>query len=151
MTWPTTGLLDDFNRADSTGLGANWTADTMGESLVAPNVSGNQAARGASVSAAFYNVATYGPDSEAFYDVAALTANQAIGLTLRVLSAGGVGTADGYYMEVQRNDTPDGWYIFRYDNSVGTQLGAAASIAFITLALGWIVFSSRADEFTYRV
>jgi len=31
------------------------------------------------------------------------------------------------------------------------QLGAAASIAFITLALGWIVFSSRADEFTYRV
>ncbi|MFH1185486.1 MAG: ABC transporter permease [Chloroflexota bacterium] len=31
------------------------------------------------------------------------------------------------------------------------QLGAAAAIAFLTLALGWIVFSSRADEFTYRV
>jgi ABC-type polysaccharide/polyol phosphate export permease len=31
------------------------------------------------------------------------------------------------------------------------QLGAAAAIAFVTLALGWIVFSSRADEFTYRL
>jgi ABC-type polysaccharide/polyol phosphate export permease len=27
----------------------------------------------------------------------------------------------------------------------------AAGIAFLTLALGWIVFSSRADEFTYRI
>jgi ABC-type polysaccharide/polyol phosphate export permease len=31
------------------------------------------------------------------------------------------------------------------------QLGAAAFIAGTTLVLGWIIFSSRADEFTYRI
>ena len=30
-------------------------------------------------------------------------------------------------------------------------LGAATLIAGFALALGWIVFSSRADEFTYRI
>lgn len=33
----------------------------------------------------------------------------------------------------------------------GLLLAAAAAIALVTLALGWIVFSSRADEFTYRI
>ncbi len=33
----------------------------------------------------------------------------------------------------------------------GSLLAAAALIACVTLALGWIVFSSRADEFTYRL
>ena len=32
----------------------------------------------------------------------------------------------------------------------GWILGAAATIALVTLLLGWLVFSARADEFTYR-
>jgi ABC-type polysaccharide/polyol phosphate export permease len=34
--------------------------------------------------------------------------------------------------------------------SAGLLMGASV-ISFVTLALGWIVFSSRADEFTYRI
>ena len=33
----------------------------------------------------------------------------------------------------------------------GELLLGSTLIAFLTLGLGWMVFSSRADEFTYRV
>lgn len=65
MAFPTTGILDDFNRANETPITTNWTTPAMtGDGAI--NLASNQLSGGAGFFNAYYDVATYGPDLEVF-------------------------------------------------------------------------------------
>jgi hypothetical protein len=124
MAFPTTSVLDDFNRADSSSLGSNWTEDVRNASESSPIITGNQAGRGSGVtSTAWWNASTFGPDCEVYVDLPTIPVNTGVGLMIRVQNPD-TASYDGYYLFIQRNDTPDGWALRRLDDKVETVLGA---------------------------
>lgn len=129
MAFPTTTLLDDFDRADASDLGADWSANPT-ESASNLAISSNQAKRsGTNQSCAnYYNPATYGPDVEAYFTIGAnLTGTTNTGVICR-LTTPGAGTADGYRLSVVNNILR----VFRYDNGSATQLGSDISVTTAT-------------------
>ncbi len=114
MAFPTTGILDNFNRADG-ALGANWGrpySNLLGEWAV----SGNQCVAGALQNGAvanYWSAATFGADSEVY----AIRISGGFSIALRLADVTGT-SPDGYY-----NDTSAG-SINRLDNGATTQLGA---------------------------
>jgi len=124
VAFPTTGILDDFNRADSTDPGSNWSADQFTAGNANFQILGQRSAPnggGTVVSEAWWNANQFGPDCEA-YCTLRVTASQEIGLTLRLQNPGVADSCDGYsYWHDLGNSNS---YILRFDNDVGTQLGA---------------------------
>lgn len=153
-TFPTTGILDDFNRADG-DLGANWT----GPFLLGTNdlaIVSNQAT-GASVAVCTdgYNVATYGPDSEVRVSVP--TRNGHVSVFLRLSGLGS--SVDAYQF---RTDNVSNWQYHRWDNDSFTLLGSTISDSAAYTAIGadmigstltgyretsgtWTAFATRTD------
>lgn len=116
MAFPTTGLLDDFNRADG-ALGANWSqpvAVAMPDTVV---IVSNQADTTTNRGSAYWNVETFGPDSEV-YVTTPLWDTTAIFLNMVSVGA----SADGY--EVRGRFSPALTNVYRMDSTVLTQLGA---------------------------
>lgn len=98
MPFPTTGVLDAFNRANG-GLGADWTT-AAGFGGAAPRVLSNQAspAAGGGFSMALYDVAQYG-NTEVYADLVTLPAGWSIALFARYDLVGtmySVGASAGY-------------------------------------------------------
>jgi hypothetical protein len=90
VAFPTTTLKDDFNRANGL-LGANWTTMSgANPPRITSNQGGNNGASGAYVGAV-YNVATYGPDCEAYITVPVVS--DYVGVYARMTSTG---STDGY-------------------------------------------------------
>ena len=87
MTFPTTSVLDSFDRADG-GLGSNWSTPTF---VTGFNISSNVAFGATTANIQYYNVATYGADFEIFADVSNLPGSGEqcglIGGTLQATSA----------------------------------------------------------------
>lgn len=98
MAFPTTGTIDDFNRADGS-LGVNWTGDIFAAAWEEPDVASNLCKVDASnpFSNAWYNVAQYGPDCEVWCDIV-VTPTAAFRLYARVQNPG-TGSQDGYELE----------------------------------------------------
>lgn len=129
MAFPTTGLIDNFDRADATTLGANWTTfitvftgarshDIVTNECKAVDVGAQQD---------YYNVATYGPDCEAYITVRAVaSANEGFGLFLRLVNIGS-GATDGYLLKAIKQTGTDTWEIYRIDNAATTLLGATVT------------------------
>lgn len=104
MAFPTTSVLDDFNRADG-DAGANWTGDLIGASWPKPDVASNQlrADVGNAFSSGWWNVATYGPDCEVYCTFATAPGN-----AVRLYARGsdfGTATYDGYEIECDNSSS----------------------------------------------
>lgn len=134
MAFPTTGILDDFNRADG-GLGANWLANPRFDGSPAFAVSGNQVRVGGAsttYSSSAYSASTFGGDSEVYVSVPTTFANTGyslleIGLRF-VQTSAAAATADGYTAYYEINAGSATLKISRWDNCVETVILAAASV-----------------------
>lgn len=122
MPFPSTSVLDNFNRAnEGPPPSANWTTGIDG-SADGFSVASNQAApQSAAFSSSYWNAATFGPDVEVYATIAAVGPFR---LYLRVQQAGTSGL-DGYI--VLAYPPTNELYVYRVDNGSQTQLGAAFS------------------------
>jgi hypothetical protein len=94
MAFPTTSLLDDFNRAnEGPPPSSSWAADPLGVSTTAHSVVSNQATSGQHS----YWLTSFGADQEAWMTVASVPAS-VVGLFVRIQSPD-TASADAY--EVQ--------------------------------------------------
>lgn len=102
MTFPTTSVLDDFNRANAKPPSANWSkiywaVDNV--SLVSNQIVGAAASE---TDASYWNVETFGADCEAYATIASrATSGDYANMTLEVrIQDPAASTYDGYELEV---------------------------------------------------
>lgn len=131
MAFPTTGILDDFNRADNADISvgeANWVEGDVHNGVdafeIVSNQLHNEGANGV-FAEAYWNV-SFGPDSEVFVT----TINQPtadsnnIFLFLRMAQPG-TNTVDGYLLQFRHLvSATDEWEILEVSDDVETLLGA---------------------------
>lgn len=128
MAFPTTGVLDNFNRINADTLGANWTlledygAGGDGDLNIINNQAGNDA--GGGWNEMYFNPSTYGPDSETHLLIAVVPTVDGVVIQGRIQNIDAVGDWDSYNVYILTSATPDSWRIKRMDSGVGTQLGA---------------------------
>lgn len=133
MAFPTTGVLDTFNRADENPLsdGGNWGGNIAGgtERLrVVTNEVTHDAAATSGLGSAYRSNLTYGPGSEAYVTITAKF-GAAAALCILWLRAQSPGTAgvDGYALRVKEETTDDTWEIYTVTDNVFTLLGATVT------------------------
>lgn len=131
MAFPTTGILDDFNRADATPASANWDYHLNSTFWGCPPISviSNQGGLATSnYGDSYWAAATFGPDVEVYATVAALPGSgtdQFLEFRIQSPGTGGTAPADGDSYGVSfKNTAPDELMFYRCDNSSYTQLGA---------------------------
>ena len=129
MPFPTTGVLDNFNRGNAESLGTSWTVEwwfTGTEQT--QDILSSQAADDDqfSVGGDYYNVATYGPDGEVHCTINAIddADGSAYLLGLRITTPGN-STTDAYRIVLTNMASDHTVQIQRGDNTVWTQLGAS--------------------------
>lgn len=129
MAFPTTGVLDNFNRA---AIGANWTEDPYGAGYAVLAITGSTQLTGsASNSQGGWNVATYGPAVEAYITIATKGADTK-SITMCFRTSAFASTADEYEVDLKpaSGASNDAVKINRYDDGVATQLGATITQEF---------------------
>src|SRR5690606_30238502 len=123
MAFPTTSVIDDFNRADSGTLGSNWSRGDGGTDI--GSIGDEECALGETFGEMYWNAQQFGPDCEAFVNVTdpSPTNVDGHGVAARLT---GVGTANwsGYvvYVFLSSNAFFDTWEIYRVDNGVYTRI-----------------------------
>jgi hypothetical protein len=97
--FPQVALLDDFDRADASTLGANWTTDPGGYGAQSPRIASNALSvpGDGNPAEAWWNGATFGPDLDMVVTLTEITAtaNDSYGLYARV-SVPGDDATQGY-------------------------------------------------------
>lgn len=117
MAFPTTSVLDTFDRADG-GLGANWTTG-FGDG--APSIISNVVGSGsAGWKGAWYTAASYGPDVEAFYTITASAST----LSISVRGDGGGASWNGYVFNCSPVAGANNCTIYKVVAGAATALGA---------------------------
>lgn len=123
MSFPTTSVLDDFNRANQgpppSGSWIDMSGAPGGLEVVGNQCSGEVG----SVSVGLWDDSAIGPDCEVFCTIAVKHNGEEIGLYARLTTAS-VTTVDGYSLAYNMESGTDTLRVFRVDNGVGTQLGA---------------------------
>ena len=128
MAFPTTAVLDNFNRTnEGPPPSASWTGSIKDISTDNLEVISNTLQSGGGDGQAYWDLTTFGPDSEAYTDVPAMTTTAGTWMDLFVRIGGTPPLLTDCYMGELYNVTADspGYYIFRIDNSASTQLGAS--------------------------
>lgn len=119
-SFPSASELDDFNRADTTGLGSNWTAGLLNGFLTLDVVS-NTARHAAASNSSFgdyWNVATFGPNVDAWATLAVITAgNLRVAARLQSPATAGV---DGYLVRAFKGTSTV--ELYRVDDNTETSL-----------------------------
>jgi hypothetical protein len=125
VAFPTTGLLDAFNRANG-ALGANWTkgiyATTDSGLTITTNVVLSDGAGGRANAHGFWNPGTFGPDSEATLDVVSASGT-VVGLWVRL--SGTTGSMNGYAWKRDIGGATN--EMSRYDAGAQTVLGVSTN------------------------
>lgn len=126
MAFPTTGLLDAFNRANENPLtGALGSGPIIPAAPRLQIVTNQVTSVGATGSA--YTGTSYGPDAEAFCTVAVKPTNtNAINLALRLVTPN-TASWKGYWLSVKAQAGTDTWEIYRVDNGTFTLLGSTVT------------------------
>ena len=120
-TFPTTGVLDTFDRADAATLGANWTDFINGWSI-ASNLAAAEV--NAADNATLWSASTFGPDCEGYVEVPTKPpTDRNIGIWIRCTTTD-VATIDGYIAVIGVASDTDVQQFYRFDNYAFTQLGA---------------------------
>ncbi len=137
-----TPVLDDFNRANSTGLSnASWTTDFDGAGRSAFNITSNQATAAAGgFSSSYWSAATFGPDCEVFATLVVLPSVQSARLQLGMTGGIGTSSVDGYVLTIDHT-SPTVVLIERMDNGAFTTI--TGGILSVTPVAGDIFGLSR--------
>lgn len=128
MVFPTTGLLDDFNRADEgPPPSASWSnIGTDGIQVISNEVGSN----GSGFRRSVFDT-TFGPDCEVFVTITVKPgAPQGFAIYLRNKETGDTATWDGYKLQLQDQSGTDKWEIYRIDNGAKTKLGSTLTLEF---------------------
>jgi len=124
VAFPTTGILDDFNRGnEGPPPSASWSTLDNGLEVDTNQLKG--VTNGTNTS--YWNVETFGADCECYYTIA--NAADEHGVLIRLKDVVGEDTLDGYL--IWQADV-DEITIARLDNNVPTALGAAISQAVVS-------------------
>lgn len=130
MPFPTTPILDDFNRADGVPsfTGGGWTNQIEGANSGTLTINTNQLAVSTNgvgeSSSAWYSASTYGPDCQVYCTVPVQPGNgNPMELYARVQSPGSA-AQDGYGVYLWQDAGTDFFDVARTDNGVRTVLGA---------------------------
>ncbi len=124
--FPTTGLLDQFNRADENPLAnGNWTGPfvtTAQQMKIVTNVAA-LAATSFNLNGSIWNTSTFGPNSECYFT---LTTDDDSSRTFFCILRGQDinALADGYLCEGDSGFGDDNFRLQRVDNAVRTQIGS---------------------------
>lgn len=131
MTFPTTPVLDDFNRSNANPIAGNWSGPWIGTEDELQLLS-NELAPDAAPGSSYWNVETFGPDAEVHCLIATKQAEGGfIALALRLTTIGD-GTTDGYTGANLARAGTDTWRYDRFDNGSSTKLGADEDLEFAT-------------------
>lgn len=135
MAFPTTGILDDFNRANtgpppSSSWGSNKVFSATANNLI---VSSNAITSGnTNFQSSWWNPSTFGPDAECYITCTTLPAgasDEVAFVMARLATPGGTGV-DGYGVAVTKQSGTDLVEVYRIDNAAQTLLGASMSQEF---------------------
>jgi hypothetical protein len=122
VAFPTTSVLDNFNRANG-ALGADWS--TLGGTSGQPSIVSNAVSSTTDYTGAWWDTSSFGPDSEVF--ISCPTAGDPYwGLFARLADPGG--SYDGYQASWASNGTGN-LTLQRLDNGVQTPLGSAVTLS----------------------
>jgi hypothetical protein len=119
-----TPVLDDFNRANSGTLGANWTADVSGEGFASPAIVSNTC-EAVGFDNAWWNVEEFGNNQEAFFTVTTTPDNDAR-LICRLGNEGLI-TCHGYEFSWGPGDSA----ITRMDGGAGDRVALGAFLGYV--------------------
>jgi len=127
MAFPTTGILDDFNRADENPLAnGNWSnpirSGNAGMRLVSLRAAGHTASAD---STSYWSAATYGPDSEAWVKIPTLMEDNGGGNVTVFVRITTPGASLNCYMAIARRGTGN-WQLYRCVSGSFVSLGTAA-------------------------
>lgn len=123
MSFPTTAILDTFDRANG-DPGANWTSPVWIDTQEF-TIDANRSSFPVGDNGGYWNGATFGPDVEVYEDFPVWTGISQLWLFLRVVSPGG--SADGYVVYFNTIGTNALRY-YRLDGGALTQLGASENL-----------------------
>lgn len=126
MSFPTTPILDNFNRApEGPPPSASWITPEPGY-FTGMSVSGNQCVSAPAPSGAAWGT-QFGPDCEVYATVITLGADAFINLYTRLNDTDFSATADFYYFLIGHDTgaTYD-WYIYKVIDTVQTQLNSGS-------------------------
>ena len=134
MPFPTTPILDNFNRADSSSIGGDWS-QFMRSGSYDMGISSNQEYNpDAEYNGLYHDAAQFGPDCETYVTVAVLPPYEnyfALYIRLKDVTVD-VWNYDGYQAGLWRYDNAGNdrlnLTIRRVDDNVLTQLGAGVDI-----------------------
>jgi hypothetical protein len=176
MPFPTTGILDNFNRANEGPYpSANWDGKILSGDGTSFSVIANQCKAGSNLARMYWKASTFGPDCEAYativtVPVAGTFSDVALLLRVQQPGTGGAGgtTTDGYYAGWTNLAGSDELVFFRIDNESFTQLGSTqtpgnmvdgnkfgASMigstiqAYVDTGGGWAAFGTSVTDATY--
>jgi len=129
VAFPTTAVLDSFDRADEgPPPSASWTS--TGIATAAPHLAviSNLVRSNGSAHDGVYGT-SFGPNCEVYVTVTTWAANTRTVRIYTRLAEEGNTTVDGYQASFQRDDTSTGGFIslHRVDNNTATQLGATVT------------------------
>lgn len=124
MAFPTTSILDNFNRADG-AIGGSWTAP-MWTGDGTPQISTNQLTGAANVGNyydAYWNASSFGPDTEAYVTIAT-RGNAGNADELYIDVRGTPGTVTSYQLDIAMGSPNDTWQVIKTVSGAGSTLGA---------------------------
>jgi hypothetical protein len=125
MAFPTTAVLDDFNRANENPLAnGNWGGNIFGGGGPACKIDTNEATASAPFSSSYWLATTFGPDVEVMQSIELLSQN--VGLAWRLTSIGP--TVNGYELIYLPGSSIV--QVYKITAGVEAQIGADISQAF---------------------
>ena len=130
--FPTTSVLDNFNRADENPLGnGNWSNPWYAGLNNLKILTNEVTSTGSGFGSAWWSASTFGPDSECFATIAGQpTLNQAFNVIVRSVN-NNTASLDGYQAHFETGAVDDTVQIQRIDDTATTTLGATITQGFI--------------------
>ena len=117
MSFPTTGLLDDFNRANAAPPSASWTDNVDGAATGLQLYNNTCTAATNAIGSGYWNQATFGPNCEVYYTV--VTTDNHLKLFARISSPGA--SYNGYMVDLSSGGSGG---IYKVTTGTPVQLGS---------------------------
>lgn len=133
MAFPTTGLIDNFNRADEAPIASPWI-NSIYSGDAQMNLTTNALQRsGSGWGSAYYGGSTYGPDCENYITIAAVGgASDGLEIAVRVTN-GDTSAPNGYFLHI--SGTNGTWQFWKMTSGTQTSVGTSVDPAF-TIGVG---------------
>lgn len=130
MAFPTTSVLDNFNRADEATLsgGGNWNGPTEGSPRSSLTLTSNQVTgHSTSTSSSWWAASSFGPNSECGIRIPTKNVNGSTDYLWINLATPGSTAVDGYFIAVNYNSGTDTIEVYRIDNDGFTIINSAVN------------------------